>query len=196
MPPTVMSDSDDTEGNDIDESKEYQNGASLNNNPSQRPGFESQENFSASSPLHSKGSSSESPQFFPPNTENTSSDGKSLQSEQLQNLIVYEEIPDEENRTSSTEHFYENIVADQQIRPGLLMQNSYHGDREERSDHDEGGKMTCAFPLYFTVYVTLLCQWKSVIYQDSIKVYFSFQVKITVFIIYNCNNYYYYYCTV
>ena len=112
MPSTVMSGSDHTDGNDIDESKENQNGASLNNNPSQRPGFESQEKCltnskvqrsgtSASGPLQLKVSGSESPQSFPPNTENTSSDGKSLQSEQLQ--TVYEEIPAEENRTFKDE---------------------------------------------------------------------------------------------
>lgn len=50
----------------------------------------------------------------------------------------------------------ENIAADPPIRPALLMQNSYRDDREERPDNGEGGKMTCAFPLYFIiVYVTL-----------------------------------------
>ena len=112
MPHTVMSGSDDIEGNDIEDSKENQNGASQNNNPSQQHEDGSQENHltylviqgsgtSVSSLLQLKGSSSEIPQFFPTITENTSSNGNSLQSKQLEpQPVSHEQIPAEENRSS------------------------------------------------------------------------------------------------
>lgn len=110
MPETDTSGSDDTDGNDIKESKENQNRASLNNNPSQRPGVESQENClinsevqgsgTSAGPLKLRGSTPEIPQPFPTTTENTNSDGNSLLSEQLEPQPVNEQIPAEQNRTS------------------------------------------------------------------------------------------------
>lgn len=110
-PEPDMSHFDDTEGNGAEENQENQNGASSNNNPSQRPGVESQGNCltnsevqgsgtSALSPWQLRGSSSESPQSLPIFTENTSSDGNSLQSKQLKPHPVNEQIPTEGSRTS------------------------------------------------------------------------------------------------
>lgn len=106
-----MSGNDDTEGNRVEKNQENQNGASSNNNPSQRPGVESQGNSltnsvvqgsgtSALSPWQLRDSSSESPQSFPAITENTSSDGNSLQSKQLEPHLVNEQIRTGESRTS------------------------------------------------------------------------------------------------
>ena len=183
MPQTVISGSDDTEGNDIEESKENQNGASSNNNPRQRHRVESQGNCLTNSVVQgsgtsaSRGSRSEIPQSFPTTTENTSSDGNSLQSKQLKPQPVSEQIPAEEKRASVSDKSAlgddqssresapddqicqiidspcKTIATGQQIRPAPLTHNPCHDDEEERSDSDEGGKMTCAFPLDFTVYV-------------------------------------------
>ena len=98
--------SDDTEGNDIEESKENENGALSNNKPSQRHGVEPQGNCQTNSVVQvsgtsaSRGSSSEIPQSFPTTTENNSSNGNSLQSKQLEAQPVSEQIPAEENRSS------------------------------------------------------------------------------------------------
>ncbi|XP_015758640.1 PREDICTED: uncharacterized protein LOC107337909 isoform X3 [Acropora digitifera] len=112
-PEPDMSDFDDTEGNGAEENQENQNGASSNKNPSQRPGVESQGNCltisgvqgsgtSALSPWQLRGSSSESPQSLPifAKKRNTSSDGNSLQSKQLEPHPVNEQIPTEGSRTS------------------------------------------------------------------------------------------------
>ena len=100
-----MSGSDDTEGNDIEQSKENENGASSNNKPSQRRGVESQGNCQTNSVVQVSGtsatrrSSSEIPQSFPTTTENTSSNANSLQSKQLEPQPVSKQIPAEENRS-------------------------------------------------------------------------------------------------
>lgn len=108
-----MSDFDDTEGNGAEENQENHNGASSNKNPSQRPGVESQGNCltisgvqgsgtSALSPWQLRDSSSESPQSLPifAKKRNTSSDGNSLPSKQLEPHPVNEQIPTEGSRTS------------------------------------------------------------------------------------------------
>ena len=106
MPQTFTSGSDDTESNDIEESKENENEASSNKKPSQRHGVESQGNCQTNSVVQvsgtsvSRGCSSEIPQSFPTTTENTSSNGNSLQSKQLEPQPVSEQSPAEENRSS------------------------------------------------------------------------------------------------